>query len=79
MTVLNSNIPFLKYYNYWHMQEITPQFEVDKWRGNLVNGQFVEICCNRLFVNERMHFSKLRLLCQVCIYHSLDSLRVRLK
>lgn len=39
MTVLNLNIPIVIKYN-WHMQEITLLFEVDKWRGNFVNGQF---------------------------------------
>ena len=40
MTVLNFNIPIVIKYN-WHLQEITLLFEVDKWRGNFINGQFV--------------------------------------
>eukprot|EP00029_Vermamoeba_vermiformis_P011869 TRINITY_DN6675_c0_g1_i1.p1 TRINITY_DN6675_c0_g1~~TRINITY_DN6675_c0_g1_i1.p1 ORF type:complete len:183 (-),score=11.22 TRINITY_DN6675_c0_g1_i1:5-553(-) len=40
VTVLNTNIPIVIKYN-WHIQEIVILFEVDKWRGNFVDGQFV--------------------------------------
>lgn len=39
-TVVSSEVPFVIKYN-WHEQEITLRFDVDKWRGNFVNGQFV--------------------------------------
>ncbi len=40
ITMVNWEGPFIVKYN-WHQQEITLQFDVDKWRGNIVNGQFV--------------------------------------
>lgn len=40
ITTANYEDPLVIKYN-WHEQEITLRFDVDKWRGNFVDGQFV--------------------------------------